>query len=109
MSAEHHDEGKPPLADVPRSLLLAVAHVLKRSQDSGKYPRYNWREGAEYTRFASSALRHLMAWLDGQDMDHESGLPHLWHAATNIAFLVEWEDRRIGTDDRYGKEKSNAS
>lgn len=44
-------------------------------------------------RYRDAAYRHFMAYLDDpQGVDAESGLPHLWHLACNIAFLCELED-----------------
>jgi hypothetical protein len=75
--------------------------VLAWAAARGKYPRDNWRKGTEWREFLGSALRHLLAWGDGEDLDRESGLSHLKHAATNIAFLIEYQERGLGTDDRY--------
>lgn len=97
--ALHLDTGKLPLADVPRSTVEAVASVL--AYGAKKYDRRNWRKGAEWTRFAASALRHLFKWLDCEDLDDESGLPHLAHAMCNLAFLVEWAKTHPELDDRY--------
>ena len=37
-------------------------------------------------------MRHLLAYIDDpKSIDAESGLPHLWHAACNMAFLCEME------------------
>ena len=37
-------------------------------------------------------MRHMMAYLDDpRGVDEESGLPHLWHLACNVAFLCEME------------------
>ena len=36
----------------------------------------------------AALLRHLMAYQAGEVNDPESGMPHLWHVATNAAFLV---------------------
>lgn len=37
-------------------------------------------------------MRHVVAYLgDPHGVDEESGLPHLWHMACNIAFLIELE------------------
>lgn len=103
--AKHLDEGKLPLADVPRSAVEAVASVL--AYGARKYDRRNWRKGAEWTRFAASALRHLFKWLDAEDLDDESGLPHLAHAMCNLAFLVEWAKTHPELDDRYKPEAAS--
>ena len=49
------------------------------------------------------AMRHLLAWWQGEDTDPESGMPHLWHAETDVGFLVEYERTGKGMDDRPGK------
>lgn len=47
----------------------------------------------EIQRYRDAAFRHFLAYLDDpQGVDEESGLPHLWHLACNIAFLCELED-----------------
>lgn len=95
----HKDEGKAPLALVPRSLLEAVSRVLEFG--ARKYKADNWRLGIEWRRVAGSLLRHTFAWLEGEDKDPESGLSHLAHAATNVAFLLEYERTHQELDDRY--------
>lgn len=35
-------------------------------------------------------MRHICKWLkDPHGNDEDSGLPHLWHIACNVAFLLE--------------------
>ena len=43
------------------------------------------------SRYVAELLRHLMAYQAGERRDPESGMPHLWHVATNAAFLVALE------------------
>lgn len=40
---------------------------------------------------ADALYRHWLAYLGGEERDEESGLPHLWHLATNVAFLIDME------------------
>lgn len=45
-------------------------------------------------RYRDALMRHVCAYLrDPGGTDAESGLPHLAHAACNIAFLLELEGR----------------
>ena len=37
----------------------------------------------------------------GEDRDSETGMSHLWHASCCIAFLIAYEERRVGQDDRF--------
>ena len=50
----------------------------------------NWSK-VEPQRYRDALYRHFLAYLSGEKLDKESGLPHLWHMACNVAFLVEME------------------
>ena len=66
-----------------------------------KYDDHNWRKGFVWSRLIGAALRHLTAWMAGQDRDPETGLSHLDHLACCVMFLQEHEERKLGNDDRY--------
>ena len=56
----------------------------------------NWRQ-VEPARCRDAIMRHVCAYLrDPGGTDAESGLPHLAHAACNIAFLPEPEESKEG-------------
>lgn len=81
-------KNKPRLGLVSPCLIEAVGHV--RTYGSEKYNNTEtWRTvPAEYYRDAM--MRHLVAYMkDPQAIDAESGLPHLWHLACNVNFLIE--------------------
>ena len=94
-----HDTGKPPMSLLSGVALAEIAKVLDFGQK--KYDSHNWRKGFAWSRPASAALRHLFAWIGGEDKDPESGLSHLGHCACCLMFLLEFEVKGIGTDDRY--------
>lgn len=86
------DAGKARLDLVPHGIIWAIARV--REYGCNKYPgsTENWRD-VETWRYRAAAFRHLLRYLeDPQGLDEESGLPHLWHLACNVAFLTEKED-----------------
>lgn len=87
------DYGKAKLSLVPRRIIWDVAAI--REYGNSKYPDGgpdNWR-GVEPERYRDAAYRHFLRYLDDpKSVDSESGLPHLWHLACNIAFLCEMED-----------------
>ncbi|MDU2293870.1 MAG: DUF5664 domain-containing protein [Clostridia bacterium] len=85
-----HDEGKPRLALVSPYLIEAVGTV--RTYGTEKYgDPDNWRFVAP-DRYRDAMMRHLCAYLKNPGgLDAESGLPHLWHLACNVNFLVELE------------------
>lgn len=84
------DAGKAKLSLVPTQIIYDIARV--REYGNKKYGSSdNWK-GVEPERYRDAAFRHLLAYLnDPSGCDEESGLPHLWHLACNIAFLCEME------------------
>ena len=73
-TANKHDLGKAPLSLIPVSALLEEAAVMGYGEK--KYGRENWRNGLHWTRAADAALRHILAWQDGEDFDRLGGHQH---------------------------------
>lgn len=83
------DAGKPRPTLVPVSAIEAITYV--REYGCMKYhDPENWRQ-VEPQRYRDALFRHLLEYLKGNELDPESGLPHLWHLICNAAFLVELE------------------
>ena len=86
------DKGKLKLTLVPTEIIRDIAII--REYGNNKYPdggKDNWKS-VEPERYRDAAYRHLLAYIDNPiGTDEESGLPHLWHLACNIAFLCEME------------------
>ena len=88
------DQGKPKLALVYTSFINATARV--REYGLIKYPdAENWRTTPTVDHY-NALLRHVLAAkaallkeAEGSELDDESGLHHLAHAACNIMFLIE--------------------
>jgi hypothetical protein len=95
------DTAKPRYDLLPPELLEATARVL--TFGASKYGDRNWERGMSWGRVFAALMRHLWAWWRGDATDPETGLSHLWHAACGIAFLIAYEQRQIGTDDRPKK------
>jgi hypothetical protein len=93
------DDQKLPVNLLSSEALLQTAAVLKFGAD--KYHAHNWRDGFAWSRPLAAAMRHIMAFNDGEDKDPESGLSHLAHAACCIMFLLEFEKTHPHLDDRY--------
>lgn len=93
------DKGKAKLSLVPRRIIWDVAAI--REYGNNKYPDGgpdNWRN-VDVARYRDAAYRHFLRYLDDPyGVDDESGLPHLWHLACNIAFLCEMEDINLVDD-----------
>ena len=84
------DAGKAQLTLVPREIIWAIAHIRRYGTEKYGDPD-NWKS-VEPQRYRDAAYRHWLAYLDDPTgKDPESGFPHLWHLACNIAFLIEME------------------
>lgn len=94
-----HDGGKPPMDLLDRKALEGLAEVLEFG--ALKYSRENWRGGIAYRRLIAAAMRHLLAISDGEDMDPESGLPHVDHLGCCWMFLSNMMKTRPELDDRH--------
>ena len=86
------DAGKLRLTLVPRQIIRDIAVIRMYGTDKYK-DKDNWKR-VEIERYRDAAFRHFLAYLDDPSgVDEESGLPHLWHCACNIAFLCEMEGK----------------
>lgn len=83
------DKGKLESSLVNPQLVKAVAEV--RMYGTEKYgDSENWRK-VEPKRYIDALYRHLLAYIEGNEVDEESGLSHLSHMACNISFLLDKE------------------
>lgn len=66
-----------------------------------KYGRSNWREaGVRATIYTDACKRHINAWLEGEEVAPDSGLPHLWHALACLAIIEDAKAADNLVDDR---------
>ena len=67
-----------------------------------KYAPHNWRKGIKYSRLIAALLRHVMHYLGGENVDSESGLPHIAHAMCCCMFLLGLDNQAVREtcDDR---------
>jgi len=70
-----------------------------------KYGKYNWKKGLKTTEICESMLRHIFAYLDGEDIDKESGLPIEGHILCNAMFLAYMMKHKSELDNRYKLKK----
>lgn len=84
---------------IPSAPLVGAGDVLAYGAD--KYKPHNWRLGLRWSDTMASLMRHLLAFNDGEELDPESGLPHLDHAMCQLLFLSEYYHTGTGIDDRW--------
>ena len=97
------NKGKAQIHQVPSSAITGMAEVLGYGET--KYGKYNWAKGNDFSVPFDSAMRHMLKFWDGEDLDDESGFHHLKHALTNLAILLEYYEKHPDMDDRPTKVK----
>jgi len=99
VGAAKNDSNKAPFGLLPTEALRHVAEVL--SFGAEKYGTHNWRAGFDHSRLYDAALRHIFSFIDGEDLDPESGKEHIAHAICGLMMLLESRSKGYGKDDRH--------
>lgn len=97
-TAKHFDENKPALQWIPYEPLTEVAKVFEYG--AVKYGQHNYKCGMKWSKMVGSILRHTYRFMNGEDKDDESGLPHLAHAACCCLMLLYFYKHHPDLDDR---------
>lgn len=102
------DASKARIDLIAPEFVFATATVL--TFGAAKYAERNWEHGMSWGRCFGAMMRHMWAWWGGAgptrksflfgEHDHETNMSHLWHASCCLMFLVAYEARQVGTDDR---------
>ena len=90
---------KVPLSTVSAPVLMEIG--LGMLEGARKYGRHNYRvAGIRSSVYYDAAMRHLMAWWEGEDIDPDSGLNHITKALTCLTVLRDAQMSDMVTDDR---------
>ena len=89
---------------MPMKALMQVAEVygygaMKYDNEHGH--RSNWRRGYDWNLSFDAAQRHMTAFWDGEDLDPESGHPHLAHAVFHMLALMTFTEEYPEGDNRW--------
>lgn len=88
-----------------RFSLLPVEALEKVARHFGvgakKYADHNWRKGYEWSKSYDAMQRHLNAFWRGEDIDEETGSPHMAAVAFHALALLTYMDEHPEFDDRY--------
>ena len=84
---------------IPSKPLIGAGMVL--GYGARKYKPNNWRLGLAWSDTIASAMRHLLAFTDGEDIDPENDLPHIDEALCQVLFQSEYYHTKTGIDDRW--------
>lgn len=103
--ALRYNEGKLQWSLVDFKSIEGMVRVLEMG--AKKYDRHNWRKGMPITQVSESLMRHLFAFLDGEDLDPESGLRHISHVMCNAMFIEYILREKPHYDDRFKNEDTS--
>lgn len=93
---------KPTLVPIPPAALIHLGRAMQNG--AVKYGRMNWRTNSvAATIYYDAVLRHMLAWLDGEDIAEDSGVHHLAHAMAGIAIVLDALETGNLIDDRPTK------
>lgn len=84
---------------LPWEVLDEIARVY--AFGSEKYDDHNWTKGYDWSLSFDSLIRHATAFWRGEDVDPESGLKHLAHAAWHCIALIYFMEYHKNLDDRH--------
>ena len=88
-----YDDGKLQYGLIPPIATKSLAQVL--TFGAAKYAPNSWQTVKDgERRYLDALYRHLEAYRSGESTDSESGLSHLAHAITNVAFLLHFEQEK---------------
>lgn len=89
---------------VPPNVLMEIA--LGMTEGACKYGSYNYRVlGVRASTYYSAAMRHMMAYWNGQDIDPDSGIHHLSKAMSCLTVMIDAMHQGMFNDDRPPKTK----
>lgn len=103
--AKRYNSGKLQWTQIDFNSLEELVKVLEYG--AKKYGKDNWKKGLPITEIAESLLRHLFAFLDGEDNDKESGESHIGHIMANAMFMNYVHKNKPHFDDRYSPKESH--
>jgi hypothetical protein len=105
--ALRYDGNKSRVDLIPPEFILALGHHF--GVGAKKYAERNWEKGMSWSRCYASAMRHMLAFWNGEANDPETGSPHVICAAWNMCALHWYEAHGVGLDDRGAKAPSHGS
>lgn len=96
------NKGKPEIHQVPYCAIKGMAEALMYGE--GKYGKWNWAKGNNFSVPWDSAQRHMWKFISGEDIDKESNIHHIKLALVNLAMLLYYTENNPELDDRSKNE-----
>jgi hypothetical protein len=97
-----NNEGKPRWGFMDFKAMEPMIKVLEQFGDQPGSE--NWKKGLLTVEICESLIRHVAAYLSGEDNDPKSKEPHVGHILSNAMFLSHMHLFRPDMDNRGKKE-----
>ncbi|MCP4645812.1 MAG: DUF4406 domain-containing protein [bacterium] len=85
---------------IPAGPLFQLAEHYGRGVEQGNYAPRNWELGYSWGKSFAAMMRHAWAFWRGEDIDEQTGSPHLAAVAWHAFALLEWGETHPEKDDR---------
>jgi hypothetical protein len=90
---------KAPMSTLPAGVLAEMGVAM--FEGKAKYGAFNYRvAGVRASVYYDAACRHLFSWWEGEDIDPDSGMPHIVKLLTCLAVLRDAQRNGMVNDDR---------
>jgi hypothetical protein len=90
---------KAPMSTVPANVLAEIGVAML--EGASKYGRHNYRAaGVRASVYYDAAMRHLISWWEGEDIDPDSGMSHITKLLACMTVMRDAMHQGMWTDDR---------
>lgn len=99
-----YNKGKPEFSHLSPDFIMDMMGLMTKSAE--KYSYLNWTSKQDLRTASDSLMRHLLKFLQGENIDDESLYSHLTHIAVNA--MIMWQNHKdFGdeVDNRFNKSK----
>lgn len=97
MVGKKDDSKKARWDCVPFDILEGLANVMGHGAEKydEKPGEQNWKKVDDgYHRYFAAMMRHVIADRNGEYLDPESGMPHMWHAMFNCVAMTHFSKEK---------------
>lgn len=89
----------PILSVVPAASILGEAEAMR--DGAAKYGPMNWRaQPIQAMTYIDASLRHIFAWVDGEELAADSLVHHLKHAKATLGIILDAIEHKCLSDNR---------
>ena len=91
MTAQRHNKGKIDWPILDWKALEPLVQAMSHGEI--KYARHDWKKGMSMEILYGCAMRHLVAMMNGETYDIESGILHAGHAMANLMMIAHYQQK----------------